>query len=80
MSRIDPKNREEAFAHQFEDDARLLMLASNQSKETFEDTIKMIEMHIKSYRSKKLINACTKAELKHEGKMELLKKSKSNFI
>ena len=64
MSRLDPKNREEAFTYQFEDDVKMLKVASLSGEKEFEQVLKRLEVHIGAYRSKRLRNMCAKAEKK----------------
>lgn len=65
MSKLDPRNREEAFAHQIGDDAKLLMPAAlaNNNK-GFEQTLQRIEGMIQAYRSSSL-RAKTKKAIAH---------------
>lgn len=57
MSRLSPKNREEAFTYQFEDDVKVL-LATSHNVESFKKSLATLKIHIKTYESiKKLQNA-----------------------
>lgn len=55
MNRHTPKNREEAFAHQFEDDVKQLLGFSQlidehgNNKKSFKETLEKLKIHIKSY-------------------------------
>lgn len=74
MSRLDPRNREEAFAHQLQDDAKVLMphaLLGNQK--SFEKQIAHMEATIKAYRSKRLRNDVAKTEKKYKESMKFLR-------
>ncbi len=51
MSRLDPKNREEAYAHQFQDDAKVLKAASLIGEHEFRHALSTLETHIWSYRA-----------------------------
>lgn len=65
MSRLDPKNRQEAFAYQFMDCSKtLLPLALQGSSKGFDQQISVIEATIKAYRSKRLRNMSEKAKKK----------------
>lgn len=51
MSKENPKNREEAFAHQLKDDVEMLFkYASMPDSIAFKNGLKRIEMHIHSYK------------------------------
>lgn len=53
MSKYEPKNREEAFVHQFEDDVRVLKCLSQlDDLQAFEKGLEVLETHIASYRNK----------------------------
>lgn len=54
MSRLDPKNREQAFAYQFEDDVRVLHNISLAEPDKFEKGLSTLEAHIAAYRNKRL--------------------------
>ena len=62
MSRQDPNNREEAYLYQFEDDCKLLRLASIRGEDEFEKILQKIELDIKMYRSVKLRKISKKAK------------------
>jgi hypothetical protein len=65
MSRLNPKNREEAFAHQLQDDVKMLMPhALIGDEKSFKQVIVKIEAIIKAYHSKLLRNACAKTQQK----------------
>lgn len=66
MSRIDPKNREESFAHQFSDDVKMLMVASFRGELEFKRALATLKAHVRAYESKQLRKACKKAEKEHE--------------
>lgn len=56
MSRLEPKNREEAFAHQFKDDVKLLFSLSQlinrvdsyEERKPFYDALETLKIHIKT--------------------------------
>ena len=75
MSRIDPKNREEAFMYQFEDDMKILSSSSKRGEEAFEKAIDILESHIKAYRSKRLKNAIKKVQNKTKEREAYMKKN-----
>ena len=52
MSRLNPKNREEAFTYQFEDDVKVLRACAHNSEDAFNRALTTLETHIKSYRKK----------------------------
>ena len=60
MSRLLPKNREEAFTHQFQDDVKILRAFSSNPK-SFNKQLSVIDAHIKAYRSIRLRNICKKS-------------------
>lgn len=64
MSRIDPKNREEAFTYQFQDDVKMLKVASLHGEKEFEQVLQRIEATIGAYRNKRLRKNCEKAKKK----------------
>lgn len=74
MSRLDPKNREEAFTHQFQDDVKMLKVASMSGEKEFEQVLQRIEANISAYRSKKLRNMCSIAEANSKKSNEYMKK------
>lgn len=49
MSKLNPKNKEEAYAHQFEDDVKFLLSASLLSKEDYKGALERLKTHIASY-------------------------------
>ncbi len=75
MSRIDPKNREEAFTYQFQDDVKMLKVASLSGEKAFEQVLQRLEANIGAYRSKRLRNKCAKAEVKSKESNEYMKKN-----
>ncbi len=65
MSRLDPKNREEAYAHQFEDSAKALKaLAMAGSTTGFQQSLKTLSAYIKAYKSGKAATFQTKGKFK----------------
>ena len=66
MSRLDPKNREEAFTYQFEDDIKVLRCAATQGATEFEQALSTLEIHIVAYRSKRLKNVSAKVKEKRK--------------
>lgn len=75
MSRIDPKNREEAFTYQFQDDVKMLKVASLHGEKEFEQVLQRMEATISAYRNKRLRNACEKAQDKSKKTEEFIKKN-----
>lgn len=65
FSRLNPQNREVAFAYQFQDEAKGLLAIALVSPEAFEQRLMMFETLIKAYRSKRLRKQCEKAQAKH---------------
>lgn len=74
MSRLDPKNREEAFTYQFQDDMKMLKVASLHGEKEFEQVLQRLEASIGAYRSKRLRNQCAKAEKKSNESNKYMKK------
>ena len=74
MSRLDPKNREEAFAYQFEDCVKLLRGVSPYGEKEFEKVLGTLEAHILAYRSTRLKNDCKKVEKRNKEIDEYMKK------
>lgn len=66
MSKQLPHNREEAFAHQFRDDADKLYSLSLLSKEAFQKHLVILQAHIDAYNDEGLQKACEEAERKHK--------------
>lgn len=57
MSKLDPKSREEAYAHQLIDDAKVLLAMAHNGPKSFNSQIAVIEATIAAYRSKRLRKA-----------------------
>lgn len=74
MSRLEPRNREEAFTYQFEDDVRVLRCLSMQDEEAFQKGLATLETHIAAYRSIRLKNKVDKAKKKSKEQQEYMKK------
>lgn len=67
MSRLDPKNREDAFCYQFEDDVRVLKChASGGDEAGFEKMLQTLEVHIAAYRNKNLRKKSIAVAKKHK--------------
>lgn len=49
MSKLEPKTREEAFVHQFEDDVKKLKSLSILNKEAFKQNLATLQAHIDAY-------------------------------
>ena len=49
MSRLDPKNREEAYSYQFEDDVKVLKTMSKTSPHEFKKALDVLRTHIVTY-------------------------------
>lgn len=65
MSRLLPKNRQEAYAHQLIDSTKVLLpLSLQKDPKGFEQQISVIEATIKAYRSKRLIKISEDAKRK----------------
>lgn len=64
-SRLDPRNREEAFAYQFEDDVRVLHACALAGETHFEKALQTIEIHISAYRNKNLRKRSDKQRAKY---------------
>ena len=64
FDRTNPKNREAAFTYQFEDDVKMLKVASLSGEKQFEQALATLEIHIQAYRSKRLRKICDKAVAK----------------
>jgi len=55
MSRIEPKNRMEAFCYQFEDDVKLLKALALVGRDAaFWQSLNTLKAHIKAYESNKI--------------------------
>ena len=51
MSKLEPRNREEAFGYQMQDDVKLLIsLGALNDKESYRKQLKTIELRIATYR------------------------------
>ena len=66
MSKMFPDSREEAFAYQFEDDARRLHSMAKLGKEEFKKYLAVLQSHIDAYNDPGLQKACEDAEEKHK--------------
>lgn len=66
MSKQLPKNREDAFAYQFEDDVKMLHSMALISKEGFRKHLAVLQAHIDAYNNLDLQKACEDAEIKHK--------------
>mgnify|MGYP006316393667 CR=1 FL=1 len=67
MSRFDPKNREEAYVYQFEDDVSILRsMCALGNKEGFEQRLELLRAHIVAYFNEELRKSCEDARIKHE--------------
>ena len=75
MSRLDPKSREEAFTYQFQDDVKMLKVASLSGEKEFEQVLTRIEANIGAYRSKRLRNMCSKVQAKSKESNKYMKKN-----
>ena len=73
MSRIDPKNREEAFAHQFEDDVKILHSLALLNKESFKKHLAVVQAHIDAYNDKGLQESCDDAVHRHKVQQAYMK-------
>lgn len=74
MSRFEPKNREEAFTYQFEDDVKMLRAIAFEGEKKFEHALSTLEGHILAYRSARLKTACKKTKKKNEEREKYMKK------
>lgn len=76
MSRLDPKSREEAFSHQFEDDVKVIKaVAHHADPKEFEIALATLESHIGAYRSKKLKKELDKYQKKQAEHNAWMKKN-----
>ena len=51
MSKLEPRNREEAFGYQMQDDVKLLIsLGALNDKASYRKQLKVLEMRIATYR------------------------------
>lgn len=48
MSRLEPKNTEEAFTYQFEDDVKVLRACSHNNTESFMKQLRILKIHIQT--------------------------------
>lgn len=82
MSRLDPKNREEAFSYQLEDDVKMLKVASLSGEKEFEQALQRLETTINAYKNKRLRNDCLTNPCVSPNKMKqitrLIKQAKKN--
>jgi len=49
MSKLVPKNREEAFAYQFQGDVKMLLALSKFRKKEFKRRLDLLKIHISTY-------------------------------
>lgn len=75
MSKLDPKNRMEAYTHQLTDDVNFLMKLSLMNDERgYDDCLDKIENMIKAYRSPQLRKASKKTKAKYDENEKRYKK------
>jgi len=76
MSKLDPRNREEAFSWQFEDDVKMLRSISMlDNQQSFDKALQTLLAHIKAYYSTRLIKKTKAAEKKYNEQKEFIKKN-----
>ena len=74
MSRLSPKNREEAFSYQLQDDAKMLGVAAISGEKEFEQVLQRIEAVIRAYRNKRLRSQSEKTKRKMREWLKMMEK------
>lgn len=74
MSRIDPVNREQAFAYQFEDDVKVLHSMAVLDREAFRKHLAVMQAHIDAYNNMELQEQCDAARERSMQQKENLRK------